>query len=175
MVLLVAVLCLWAIFAVALNFLGIDIYWPFYVAREEPIPHHRLLTARNGVFLTFAFYGLMFLRNSYEKVYPIHFLKMYLLMTAIAGSWYISNWKSTLLKRFSVWLSSSSAVSLFILVLSSVTGDILLRTNRVIVGLNFGRRGRAEISLYRPMSHLLIVVDPAHSIQSPGPVYRHSH
>ena len=28
----------------------------------------------------------MFLRNSYEKVYPIHFLKMYLLMTAIAGS-----------------------------------------------------------------------------------------
>ena len=86
MVVLVAVLCLWAIFAVALNFLGIDIYWPFYVAREEPIPHHRLLAARNGVFLTFAFYGLMFLRNSYEKVYPIHFLKMYLLMTAIAGS-----------------------------------------------------------------------------------------
>ena len=86
MVVLVAVLCLWAIFAVALNFLGIDIYWPFYVASEEPIPHHRLLVARNGVFLTFAFYGLMFLRNSYEKVYPIHFLKMYLLMTAIAGS-----------------------------------------------------------------------------------------
>ena len=85
-VVLVAVLCLWAIFAVALNFLGIDIYWPFYVASEEPIPHHRLLVARNGVFLTFAFYGLMFLRNSYEKVYPIHFLKMYLLMTAIAGS-----------------------------------------------------------------------------------------
>ena len=86
MIVLVAVLCLWAIFAVALNFLGIDIYWPFYVASEEPIPHHRLLVARNGVFLTFAFYGLMFLRNSYEKVYPIHFLKMYLLMTAIAGS-----------------------------------------------------------------------------------------
>ena len=86
MVVLVAVLCLWAIFAVALNFLGIDIYWPFYVASEEPIPHHRLLVARNGVFLTFAFYGLMFLRNSYEKVYPIHFLKMYLLMTAIEGS-----------------------------------------------------------------------------------------
>ena len=64
MVVLVAVLCLWAIFAVALNFLGIDIYWPFYVASEEPIPHHRLLVARNGVFLTFAFYGLMFLRNS---------------------------------------------------------------------------------------------------------------
>ena len=85
-VVLVAVLCLWAIFAVALNFLGIDIYWPFYVASEEPIPHHRLLVARNGVFLTFAFYGLMFLRNSYEKVYPIHFLKMYLFMTAIAGS-----------------------------------------------------------------------------------------
>ena len=86
MIVLVATLCLWAIFAVALNFLGIDIYWPFYVASEEPIPHHRLLVARNGVFLTFAFYGLMFLRNSYEKVYPIHFLKMYLLMTAIAGS-----------------------------------------------------------------------------------------
>ena len=86
MVVLVAVLCLWAIFAVALNFLGIDLYWPFYVASEEPIPYHRLLVARNGVFLTFAFYGLMFLRNSYEKVYPIHFLKMYLLMTAIAGS-----------------------------------------------------------------------------------------
>lgn len=86
MIVLVAALCLWTIFAVALNFLGIDIYWPFYVASEEPIPHHRLLVARNGVFLTFAFYGLMFLRNSYEKVYPIHFLKMYLLMTAIAGS-----------------------------------------------------------------------------------------
>jgi hypothetical protein len=85
-IVLVAALCLWTIFAVALNFLGIDIYWPFYVASEEPIPHHRLLVARNGVFLTFAFYGLMFLRNSYEKVYPIHFLKMYLLMTAIAGS-----------------------------------------------------------------------------------------
>ena len=85
-IILVAALSLWTIFAVALNFLGIDIYWPFYVASEEPIPHHRLLVARNGVFLTFGFYGLMFLRNSYEKVYPVHFLKMYLLMTAIAGS-----------------------------------------------------------------------------------------
>ena len=50
MIVLVATLCLWAIFAVALNFLGIDIYWPFYVASEEPIPHHRLLVARNGYF-----------------------------------------------------------------------------------------------------------------------------
>tara|TARA_B100001093_G_scaffold513877_1_gene586695 strand:+ start:241 stop:639 length:399 start_codon:yes stop_codon:yes gene_type:complete len=85
-IIIVTALALWAIFAVALNFLGIDIYWPFYVASEEPIPHHRLLVARNGVFLTFGFYGLMFLRNSHEKFYPIHFLKMYLFMTAIAGS-----------------------------------------------------------------------------------------
>tara|TARA_B100000212_G_scaffold337419_1_gene312249 strand:- start:471 stop:1010 length:540 start_codon:yes stop_codon:yes gene_type:complete len=85
-IVLVAAMCLWALSAVALNFLGIDVYWPFYVASEEPIPHHRLLIARNGVFLTFAFYGLMFLRDSYEKVYPVHFLKTYLFMTAIAGS-----------------------------------------------------------------------------------------
>ena len=83
---MVAVLTLWAICAVGLNFLGIDLYWPFYVADEEPIPHHRLLTARNGVFLTFAYSGLMFLWNSFEKVSPLHFLKVYLLMTTIAGA-----------------------------------------------------------------------------------------
>jgi drug/metabolite transporter (DMT)-like permease len=83
---MVAVLTLWAICAVGLNFLGIDLYWPLYVADEEPIPHHRLLTARNGVFLTFAYYGLMFLWNSFEKVSPVHFLKVYLLMTTIAGA-----------------------------------------------------------------------------------------
>lgn len=85
-ILVVALVSCWAVLAVGLNFMGIDLYWPFYLADKEQIPHHRLLAARNGVFLTFAFYGFMFLRNSFEKVYPIHFLKVYLLMTTIAGA-----------------------------------------------------------------------------------------
>jgi hypothetical protein len=76
----------WVTVVVGLNFLAFDLYWPFYVADAEPITPNQLLAARNAVFLTFAFYSFMFLPNSFEKVYPVHFPKGYLVMIAIAGS-----------------------------------------------------------------------------------------
>ena len=81
---LVGILCLWAIGSVGLNSFGISLYWPFFLS-EEPIPEHRLLIARNGVLLTFAYYGFLFLKNSYGEVLPSHFLKVFLFMTSIAG------------------------------------------------------------------------------------------
>ena len=81
---LVGILCLWAIGSVGLNSFGISLYWPFFLS-EEPIPAHRLLIARNGVLLTFAYYGFLFLKNSYSEVFPSHFLKVFLFTTSIAG------------------------------------------------------------------------------------------
>ena len=39
-----------------------------------------------AVFLTFAFYGVIHLVNGSREVYPIHFLKVYLLVLTIVGT-----------------------------------------------------------------------------------------
>ena len=81
--LLVLVLSIFAIFLGICAVLGIQIYFPFNVAEGEEIPYHRMQSIRVAVFITFTFYGALYLINSITEVYPIHFLKVFMISVGI--------------------------------------------------------------------------------------------
>ena len=68
--LLVFTLSIFAIFLGICAVLGIQIYFPFNVAEGEEIPYHRMQSIRVAVFITFTFYGALYLINSIREVYP---------------------------------------------------------------------------------------------------------
>ena len=77
--LLVLILSAFAIFLGICAVLGIQIYFPFNIAEGEEIPYHRMQSIRVAVFVTFTFYGALYLINSIKEVYPIHFLKVFMI------------------------------------------------------------------------------------------------
>ena len=83
--LLVLVLSIFAIFLGICAVLGIQIYFPFNVAEGEEIPYHRMQSIRVAVFITFTFYGALYLINSIKEVYPIHFLKVFMVSFGITS------------------------------------------------------------------------------------------
>ena len=83
--LLVLVLSIFAIFLGICAVLGIQIYFPFNVAEGEEIPYHRMQSIRVAVFITFTFYGALYLINSIKEVYPIHFLKVFMISFGITS------------------------------------------------------------------------------------------
>ena len=83
--LLVLTLSLFAIFLGICAFLGIQIYFPFNVAAGKEIPYHRMQSVRVGVFMTFTFYGCLYLINSIKEVFPIHFLKTFMINFGITS------------------------------------------------------------------------------------------
>ena len=83
--LLVFTLSIFAIFLGICAVLGIQIYFPFNVAEGEEIPYHRMQSIRVAVFITFAYYGALYLINSIKAVYPIHFLKVFMISFGITS------------------------------------------------------------------------------------------
>ena len=83
--LLVLVLSIFAVFLGICAVLGIQIYFPFNVAEGEEIPYHRMQSIRVAVFITFTFYGALYLINSIKEVYPIHFLKVFMISFGITS------------------------------------------------------------------------------------------
>ena len=83
--LLVLILSIFAIFLGTCAVLGIQIYFPFNVAEGEEIPYHRMQSIRVAVFITFAFYGALYLISSIREVYPIHFLKVFMMSFGITS------------------------------------------------------------------------------------------
>ena len=83
--LLVLILSIFAIFLGICAVLGIQIYFPFNVAEGEEIPYHRMQSIRVAVFITFTFYGALYLINSIKEVYPIHFLKVFMISFGITS------------------------------------------------------------------------------------------
>ena len=83
--LLVLTLSIFAIFLGTCAVLGIQIYFPFNVAEGEEIPYHRMQSIRVAVFITFTFYGALYLINSIKEVYPIHFLKVFMISFGITS------------------------------------------------------------------------------------------
>ncbi len=83
--LLVLVLSIFAIFLGICALIGIQIYFPFNVAEGEEIPYHRMQSIRVAVFITFVFYGTLYLINSIKEVYPIHFLKVFMISFGITS------------------------------------------------------------------------------------------
>ena len=83
--LLVLILSIFAIFLGTCAVLGIQIYFPFNVAEGEEIPYHRMQSIRVAVFITFTFYGALYLINSIKEVYPVHFLKVFMISFGITS------------------------------------------------------------------------------------------
>ena len=83
--LLVLILTLFAIFLGICAFLGIQIYFPFNVAEGKEIPYHKMQSLRVAVFMTFTFYGCLYLINSIEEVFPINFLKVFMINFVITS------------------------------------------------------------------------------------------
>ena len=83
--LLVLILTFFAIFLGVCAVLGIQIYFPFNIAEGKEIPYHRMQSIRVGVFITFTFYGTLYLINSIKEVYPIHFLKVFMISFGITS------------------------------------------------------------------------------------------
>ena len=83
--LLVLTLTIFAIFLGICAVLGIQIYFPFNIAEGEEIPYHRMQSIRVAVFISFTFYGTLYLINSIKEVYPIHFLKVFMFSFGITS------------------------------------------------------------------------------------------
>ena len=83
--LLVFTLSFFAIFLGICAVLGIQIYFPFNIAEGEEIPYHRMQSIRVAVFITFTYYGALYLINSIREVYPIHFLKVFMISFGITS------------------------------------------------------------------------------------------
>ena len=83
--LLVLVLTFFSIFLGICALLGIQIYFPFNVAEGKEIPYHRMQSVRVAVFMTFTFYGCLYLINSINEVFPIHFLKVFMISFGITS------------------------------------------------------------------------------------------
>jgi len=83
--LLVFTLSIFAVFLGICAVLGIQIYFPFNVAEGEEIPYHRMQSIRVAVFITFSYYGALYLINSIKEVYPIHFLKVFMISFGITS------------------------------------------------------------------------------------------
>ena len=83
--LLVLTLSVFAVFLGICAILGIQIYFPLNIAEGEEIPYHRMQSIRVAVFVTFTFYGALYLINSIREVYPIHFLKVFMISFGITS------------------------------------------------------------------------------------------
>ncbi len=83
--LIIAVLCLWSIFIIVSEIMGITVYFPFNFVEREEIPYHRINSVRLSVFLTFIYFGFRYLFFQSEKLYPIQFLEIYIKSLTISG------------------------------------------------------------------------------------------
>ena len=83
--LIIAILSLWALLFIILNFLGISIFFPFEFVESEEIPLHRLYALRLSIFLTFVYFGFRYIFFQSEKLYPIQFFDIYMKSLTICG------------------------------------------------------------------------------------------
>ena len=83
--LLVLILSFFSIFLGICAVLGIQVYFPFNIAEGEEIPYHRMQSIRVAVFISSTFYGTLYLINSIKEVYPIHFLKVFMISFGITS------------------------------------------------------------------------------------------
>ena len=84
--LIIAVLCLWSIFIIVSEIMGITVYFPFNFVEREEIPYHRINSVRLSVFLTFIYFGFRYLFFQSEKLYPIQFLEIYIKSLTVCGA-----------------------------------------------------------------------------------------
>ncbi len=76
--LIVAMLALWAAFIVISEIVGVTVFFPFNFVETVEIPYHRMQAVRLSVFLTFIYFGVLYIFMQSEKLYPIQFLDVYI-------------------------------------------------------------------------------------------------
>ena len=74
----VAMLALWAAFIVISEIAGVTVFFPFNFVETVEIPYHRMQAVRLSVFLTFIYFGVLYIFMQSEKLYPIQFLDIYI-------------------------------------------------------------------------------------------------
>tara|TARA_B100001121_G_C18444959_1_gene505631 strand:+ start:142 stop:534 length:393 start_codon:yes stop_codon:yes gene_type:complete len=82
---IVSILCLWAIFIIISELMGVTVYFPFNFVERENIPYHRINSVRLSVFLTFIYFSVRYLFMQSDKLYPIQFLDVYLKSLTVCG------------------------------------------------------------------------------------------
>ena len=75
---IVAMLALWAAFIVISEIAGVTVFFPFIFVETVEIPYHRMQAVRLSVFLTFIYFGVLYIFMQSEKLYPIQFLDIYI-------------------------------------------------------------------------------------------------
>ena len=75
---IVAMLALWAAFIVISEIAGVTVFFPFNFVETIEIPYHRMQAVRLSVFLTFIYFGVLYIFMQSEKLYPIQFLDIYI-------------------------------------------------------------------------------------------------
>ena len=80
---LVFLLSAWALFLSICILLNINIIFPFEIIQDNELPFYRMQALRLAIFMTFIFYGVSYLINTTKEVYPLHFLKVFLISFGI--------------------------------------------------------------------------------------------
>ena len=75
---IVAMLALWAAFIVISEIAGVTVFFPFNFVETVEIPYHRMQAVRLSVFLTFIYFGVLYIFMQSEKLFPIQFLDIYI-------------------------------------------------------------------------------------------------
>ena len=75
---IVAMLALWAAFIVISEIAGVTVFFPLNFVENVEIPYHRMQAVRLSVFLTFIYFGVLYIFMQSEKLYPIQFLDIYI-------------------------------------------------------------------------------------------------
>ena len=75
---IVAMLALLAAFIVISEIAGVTVFFPFNFVETVEIPYHRMQAVRLSVFLTFIYFGVLYIFMQSEKLYPIQFLDIYI-------------------------------------------------------------------------------------------------
>ena len=75
---IVAMLALWAAFIVISEIAGVTVFFPLNFVETVEIPYHRMQAVRLSVFLTFIYFGVLYIFMQSEKLYPIQFLDIYI-------------------------------------------------------------------------------------------------
>ena len=65
------------------SLISLRVFFPFEVIQDNELPFYRMQALRLAIFMTFIFYGISYLINATKEVYPLHFLKVFLISFSI--------------------------------------------------------------------------------------------
>ena len=78
-------LVLWALAASVSSFFGVTVIFPWNISETGEVPRHRSEALRIGLFLTFAYYGIVHLLNKSRALLPVNFLTTFLFYMVLSG------------------------------------------------------------------------------------------